>query len=229
MTTTSGTYNFDSTLGELVSSAFRRCGVHLTQLTAQHMWDASQESNMLMSSWAADGINLWQVEQGVLALTEGTASYAMPVNTVFLLDCFIATGSSPRTDRLIFPISRSDYDAIANKSTQGAPTSFWFERLIAPNIYLWPVADADDTYTLYYHYMRQATDSVLSGGLDADIPWYFIDAFTAGLAARLALIYAPDKVDRLTALSDKAYMKAMSVGTENVGLQIIPQMRGYYR
>lgn len=229
MTTSSGTYSFDSTMGELVSSAYRRCGVHLAQLTAQHMWDAGQESNMLMSSWAADGINLWQVEQAAQELTQGTASYAMPTNIVFLLDCFIATGTAPRTDRLIFPMSRSDYDAIAVKSTQGAPTSFWFDRLINPNIYLWPTPDANSTYTLYYHYMRQAQDSVMAGGLDVEIPWYYIDAFVAGLAARLALIYAPDRVDRLNTLSDKAWAKALDVSTENVPMQIIPAMRGYFR
>lgn len=229
MTTSSGLYNFDSTMGEVVSSAFRRCGVHLAQLTAQHMWDASQEANMMMTSWAADGINLWQVEQAAQALTQGTASYTMPTNIVFLLDCFIATGTSPRTDRLIFPLSRSDYDAIPVKSTQGAPTSFWFERLINPNIYLWPTPDASSTYTLYYHYMRQAQDSVLSGGLDVEIPWYYIDAFCAGLAARLAVIYAPDRADRLEALSNKAWLRALDVGTENVAVQIIPQMRSYFR
>jgi hypothetical protein len=229
MTTPSGTYNFDSTAGEVVSSAFRRCGVHLTELTAQHMWDASQEANMLMAAWAGDGINLWQVEQGAQVLTQGTTSYAMPVTTVFLLDCFIATGTSPRTDRLIFPISRSDYDAIAVKSTQGAPTSFWFDRLISPSIYLWPTPDGSGPYTLYYHYMRQAQDSVLSGGLDLDLPWYYIDAFCSGLAARLSVIYAPDRADRLIALADKAWIKALDVGTENVPAQIIPQMRGYFR
>ncbi len=229
MTTTSGTYNFDSTMGELVSSAYRRCGVHLSQLTAQHMWDAAQESNLLMSSWAADGINLWQVELGNTALTQGTASYAMPTNIVFLLDVFISVGTNPRTDRIIFPISRSDYDAIAVKSTQGYPTSFWFERTLSPNVYLWPTPSASSTYTMYYHYMRQAQDSILGGGIDVEIPWYYIDSFVSGLAARLAVIYAPNRADRLQLLADKAWTKALDVGTENVGLQILPQMRSYFR
>jgi hypothetical protein len=227
--TTSGTYSFAPVMGDLVISAFRRCGVHPSQLTAQHMWDAGQESNLLMTSWASDGINLWQVEQGTLELTQGTQSYSMPTNIVFLLDVFVATGTNPRTDRIIFPISRSDYDSIANKSTQGYPTSFWFDRLLAPTLYLWPTASADSTYTLYYHYMRQAQDSVMAGGLNLELPWWFSDAFVAGLAARLSLVYAVDRADRLQALSDKAWMKALDTSTENVNLEILPEMRSYFR
>jgi hypothetical protein len=55
-----------------------------------------------------------------------------------ILDMYISYGS-PSTDRLIFPISRSEYAAYPDKTTQGTPTVFWFDRLIAPTFTLWPV------------------------------------------------------------------------------------------
>lgn len=229
MTTSSGTYAFEPSLGDLVKAAYRRCGVHGTQLTHQHMYDARIEANLLMSDWAADGINLWQVEQGSVNLVSGTSSYAMPANIVFLLDVYISTGTTTVRDRLISPISRSDYASIATKASEGYPTSYWFDRKIASYIYLWPVPNASSTYTLNYYYMRQAQDSELFNGTEQEIPWYYLSSFVAGLAAKLALTYAPDRADRLEALATKAWQRALDVGSENVPIQILPQMRGYFR
>jgi hypothetical protein len=227
--TTSGTTSFAPSLGELVIASYRRCGVHGPEITAQHMTDARMEANLLMADWAGDGINLWQVEEGALTLTQGTISYAMPTNIVFILDCYIGRGTAPQIDRSIFPMSRSDYMSIANKSQQGQPTSFWFDRLLAPIIYLWPVADQDDTYTLYYNYMRQAYDSNLPAGVQPEVPWAYLDAFVWGMASRLSLIYAPDRADRLEARAMKAWQRALAVGTENTPVQIIPSMGSYFR
>lgn len=229
MMTSSGTYIFEPSLGDLVKMAYRRCGVHATQLTAQHMYDARMEANLLMVDWASDGINLWQVEQSSVALVDGTASYAMPSNCVFLLDVYISTGTTTVTDRLISPISRSDYASIATKASEGYPTSYWFDRKIAPYIYLWPVPNATSTYTLNFYYMRQAQDSELLNGTEQEIPWYYLSSFVAGLAAKLALIYAPDRADRLANEAQKAWTRALDVGSENVPVQVLPQFRGYYR
>jgi hypothetical protein len=229
MTATSGTYTFAPSLGHLVLAAYRRCGIHGAELTAAHMTDARFEANLLMVDWAADGINLWQVEEGALTLTQGTLSYAMPTNIVFILDCYIGTGTAPQTDRTIFPISRSDYMAIANKSNQGAPTSFWFDRLINPVLYIWPTADADDTYTLYYNFMRWSMDSNLGAGTQPDVPYYYLTSFVDGLAARLSVIYAPDRADRLEQRAQKSWLRALDVGTENVPVSLNVQMRSYFR
>lgn len=225
MTTSSGTYNFEAGLGDLVIAAYRRCGVHAPQLTAQHMADARMEANLLMSDWVADGLNLWQVAQGSTALVDGTASYTMPSTMIFMLDVYIRTSS---TDRLVYPISRSDYAAIPNKSNEGTVTSFWLDRQITPVIYLWPVPD-NSTDTLIYYYMRQAQDSLLTSGYEPEIPWYYLSAFVAMLAVRLATIYAPDRVAMLDQQAAKAWQRALQVGTENVPLEIQAQFGSYYR
>jgi hypothetical protein len=227
----SGTFNFAPSLGEIVIASFGRCGVRRTELTMQHMSDARMESNLMMSDWTADGINLWEVQSNTISLTQGTASYPIPSTVVFFLDCYITTISGINTpiDRLIFPISRSDYTALASKTQQGAPTTFWFDRLISPNLYLWPTPDQNGYYSLTYYFMRQAQDSELINGTAPEIPWYYLDAFCWGLTSRLSLYYAPDRADRLEARAMKSWMRALSVGTENVGLSIQPQLMGYFR
>ena len=223
---TSGTYAFAPNLGDLVINAYAKCGVRRTDLTNQHMSDARMEANLMMSDWAGDGINLWQVQQASFVLTQGTEYYAIPSDRVFILDVYI---SQDGFDRLIFPISRTDYASFAQKNLQGYPTSFWFDRLISPNLYVWPVADQDNQYTLTYYYMRQAMDNELTNGTQPEIPWYYLAAFADCLAARLAYMYAPDKVAMLQPKADKAWSRALQVGTENVPVTMNVQMRGYFR
>ena len=223
---TSGTYTFAPNLGDLVINAFAKCGVRRTDLTNQHMSDARMEANLMMSDWAGDGINLWQVQSASVQLTQGTKSYVIPSDRVFILDVYITQNGF---DRLIFPISRSDYASLAQKNIQGYPTSYWFDRLIDPNLFIWPVADQDNQYTLTYYYMRQAMDSNLSNGTQPEVPWYYLNAFADGLAARLSYIYAPDKVNILQPKADKSWFRALQVGSENVPVTMNVQMRGYFR
>ena len=229
---TSGTFTFSPNLGEYVINAFARCGVRRTELTAQHMEDARFEANLMMSDWAADGINLWQVQKTTINLIQGQSAYDVPLDVVFMLDVYI---SQDGFDRLIFPISRTDYASFAQKTLQGYPTSFWFDRLAGtnapykPQIYVWPVPDQTGQYTLTYYYMQQAMDNELSGATQPQIPWYMCDAFGWGLASRLAFIYSPEKVPALEARAARAWQRSMQVGTENVPITMAIQMRGYFR
>jgi hypothetical protein len=223
---TSGTFTFAPSLGELVIAAFARCGVRRTELTNQHMSDARMEANLMMSDWAGDGINLWQVESASIPLIQGQVSYAIPSDRVFMLDIYISENGF---DRLIFPISRSDYVSFAQKTLQGYPTSYWYDRLIDPNLYIWPLADQTGVYTLTYYYMRQAMDSELANGTQPEVPWYYLDAFAWGLASRLAYIYAPDKVPVIQPRADKSWFRALQIGTENVPISMNVAMRGYFR
>ena len=68
--TTTGTYTFNPALGEIVIGALARCGIRRTEITQQHMEDARFEANMLMSNWAGNGINLWEVDTGTINLLE---------------------------------------------------------------------------------------------------------------------------------------------------------------
>lgn len=223
---TSGTYTFSPNLGELVINAFAKCGVRRTDLTAQHMSDARMEANLWLVDAQGDGINLWTVEKTVVNLIQGQSIYSIPSDVVFMLDVYITQDGF---DRLIFPISRSDYASFAQKNVQGYPTSFWFDRLINPNLYVWPVPDGTGAYTLTYYYMRQPMDNELSNGTQPQLPYYMLSAFADGLAARLAYIYAPDRVNVLQPKADKSWFKALQVGSENVPVTLNVGMRGYFR
>lgn len=221
----SGTFTFAPPIGSLALNAFARCGVRRTALTPQHMEDSYLETNLMQADWSADGITFWTVELITQALTQGTATYDVPVRAVTVLDVYINNGSS---NRLIVGFSRTDYASIANPTQQGFPTSFWQDRLLTQTLTLWPVPDGDATYTMSYYIYTQPQDAVARQGGNAALPYYWLDAFTAGLAHRLSRIYAPQLEALRKVDAQEAYMKA-SKQIEAIPLYITPGISSYFR
>jgi hypothetical protein len=82
--------------------------------------------------WANRGINMWTIETGTITLTPGLATYALPTDTIDLLDHVIRTqanNSSTQADLSITRISVSTYATIPNKLVQGRPIQVWIQRL----------------------------------------------------------------------------------------------------
>ena len=128
--TTSGTATFNLDLTEIVEEAFERAGSELR--TGYDLRTARRSLNLLFADWANRGINMWTFEQGTFTLTQGLATYALPTDTVDLLEHVIRTGSgnvSTQADLTITRISVSTYATIPNKLQQARPIQVWFQRL----------------------------------------------------------------------------------------------------
>lgn len=228
--TASGTYSFNPSVGELVLNAYSRINIRRPALLAEHMVDARVEANLLQTEWMNKGVNLWTVDLVTTALVQGTATYNVDPTTVMILDAYIETTSGGSlNDRIIEPVSRTEYASFPTKTIQSPPTVFWFDRLIAPTITLYPVPDGNGPYTLKYYRFRQIQDAVVPGGLTPELPIRWMDAFAAGLAHRLARIYAPplEQLRKQDALD--AWSIAASQDTENVPLYLYPGLSAYYR
>jgi hypothetical protein len=126
------------------------------------------------------------------------------------------------------PVSRTEYASYTNKQSQGAPSVFWFDRLLSPTVTLWPVPNGQQASFNYYR-LRQTQDANFSNGQNVEIPYYMIEAYALGLAYRLALSWAPDRVPILKPLADEAWAIASKQNTENVSVYISPALGGYYR
>ena len=230
---TSGTYTFNPSLGEITLYAYNLCGLRNTSLLQEHMEAARMAANMLCANWSNRGVNLWAVDLITVPLVQGQKTYDVPLNTVTMLDAYmvIDNGNGQPIDRIIMPVSRSEYASYPNKDQQDFTTVFWFDRLISPNptVTLWPVPDGSSAQYLKYYRVRQIQDSVLQNGTQVEIPFLWMDAFAYGLAARLAVIWAPDKTQLLKPLADEAYTIAAEQNVETAQQYISPQVMGYYR
>ena len=130
MATTSGSASFNLDLTELVEEAFERAGSELR--TGYDLKTARRSLNLLFADWANRGVNMWTFEQGTITLTQGLNTYAIPTDTVDLLDHVIRTQpnvASTQSDLTITRISVSTYATLPNKLTQARPIQVWYQRL----------------------------------------------------------------------------------------------------
>jgi len=134
MANTSGSTGFNLDLTELVEEAFERAGSELR--TGYDLKTARRSLNLLFADWANRGINMWTFEQGTITFEQGLNTYAIPADTVDLLDHVIRTNAnvaSTQSDLTITRISVSTYATIPNKLTQARPIQVWYQRLDGQN------------------------------------------------------------------------------------------------
>ena len=130
MAVTSGQSGFNLDLTEVVEEAFERAGSEMR--TGYDLRTARRSLNLLFADWANRGVNMWTFEQGTITLTQGLNTYAIPTDTVDLLDHVIRTNAnilSNQADLTITRISVSTYATIPNKLNQARPIQVWYQRL----------------------------------------------------------------------------------------------------
>lgn len=224
--TTSGTYDFNPSLGEIVIYAYMNIGLRPTSLVQEHMESARMATNMMLSRFANQGVNLWAVDLIETPLVQGQAVYNVDPTTVMILDAYIRTNG---VDRPIMPVSRTEYASYSTKSIQGFPTVFWFDRLIAPTVTLWPVPAETGVQTLRYYRVRRIQDANLVNGQNVEIPYLWLEAFADGLTYRLARIWNPQIAVALKGQADESYDIAAFQNVENVNTFISPMIGSYFR
>jgi hypothetical protein len=225
---TSGTYAFAPSMGECVLYAYGLCQVRRTALTQQHFVDARMATNLLLGIWSADGVNLWQVDLQTFPLIQGVSTYQVPSNTIVVLDTYYTISNGTiNTDRIMLPISRSEYATYPNKKQQGGPTVFWFDRLLSPTITIWPVPNGQQSSLSYYR-LRQTQDANFTNGTEVEIPYYFLAAYCYGLGAMLAETWNPARAPSLQLKADKFWGIASRQNIETANTYIAPTVNSYY-
>lgn len=129
MATTSGASGFNLDLSEIVEEAFERAGGELR--TGYDLRTARRSLNLMFADWANRGVNMWTFESGTINLVQGQNTYALPGDTVDLLEHVIRTGAgnaSTQSDLTITRISVSTYATIPNKLQQARPIQIWVQR-----------------------------------------------------------------------------------------------------
>jgi len=130
MAYTTGTTGFNLEFTELAEEAWERAGREMR--SGYDLRTARRSMNLMTIEWANRGLNMWTIEEGSFTLTPGQNTYALPNDTVDLLDHVIRTGgnsASTQADLNITRISVSTYATIPNKLQQARPIQVWIQRL----------------------------------------------------------------------------------------------------
>jgi hypothetical protein len=115
---------------EIAEEAWERAGREMR--SGYDLRTARRSMNLMTIEWQSKGINMWTMEQGFINLTPGLNTYALPTDTIDLLEHVIRTGSntaSTQADLTISRISVSTYATIPNKIQQARPIQVWIQRL----------------------------------------------------------------------------------------------------
>lgn len=130
MSYTTGTTGFNLEFTELAEEAWERAGREMR--SGYDLRTARRSFNLMTIEWANRGLNMWTIEEGSFTLTPGQNTYALPTDTIDLLDHVIRTGgnsASTQADLNITRISVSTYATIPNKLQQARPIQVWIQRL----------------------------------------------------------------------------------------------------
>jgi len=128
--TTSGSTLFNLEFTEIAEEAWERAGREMR--SGYDLRTARRSMNLMTIEWQNRGINMWTMEQGVINLVPGLSTYALPTDTIDLLEHVVRTGqnvSSTQADLTISRISVSTYATIPNKLQQARPIQVWIQRM----------------------------------------------------------------------------------------------------
>jgi len=230
---TSGTATFNMDFTEIAEEAWERAGREMR--SGYDLRTARRSMNLLTIEWQNRGINMWTIEESTVNLTEGTATYNLPADTIDLLEHVVRTGSgnvSTQSDLNISRISVSTYASIPNKLSQGRPIQIYVDRGQAnPSVTVWPVPDhgtaLDPYYILKYWRMRRIEDSG-TGVNTADVNFRFLPCLVAGLAYYIAQ-KDPELMSRVPMLQteyERQFDLAAQEDREKATLSLVPRIYG---
>ena len=215
--TTSGSRDFNMDVGEIIEEAFERCGLEVR--TGYDARTARRSLNIMFADWANRGLNLWTVKQGTVTLTQGQAQETLTADVVDILEVVLRRSG---TDYEVERISRGEYATLPNKSTQGRPSQFYFDRQIDPIINLWSVPENSTDQLIYYYVQRiQDADALVN---TTDMPFRFYPCMVAGLAYYMALKRAPEKVQILKSVYEEEFQRAADEDEGRTPLKRQPSM-----
>lgn len=224
--TTSGTTAFNMEFTEIAEEAWERAGREMR--SGYDLRTARRSMNLMTIEWQNRGINMWTIDSGTINLVSGTSRYALPADTIDLMEHQIRTNSgntSTQSDLTISRISVSTYAAIPNKLSEGRPIQLYVERLRdAPHVNVWPVPNNND-YILYYWRMRRIEDAG-SGVQTADMNFRFFPCLVAGLAYHISM-KVPELADRIPMLKaayDEQFDMAAGEDREKTSARFVPRM-----
>jgi len=235
--TTSGTATFEKgfSISDIVEEAYERLGIQ--GVSGYQLKSARRSLNILFQEWANRGLHYWEVANNSITLVADQATYTMFRSTadgtssataVYGVDDVLeASYRNSNVDTPLTKISRSQYQALSNKTSTGTPSQYFVQRFIDKitiTLYLTPGSNEAGKF-LNYYYVKRIQDAGDYTN-DADVPYRFVPCMTAGLAYYLAIKNAPQRVQMLKMLYEDELQRALQEDGSSSSTYISPKV--YY-
>ena len=219
----SGTTSFNLAIDDIINESLSQIGGEVTQ--GGDVVEARRSLDLLLREWQNRGFALWKTALGTFTASDSSVTETLPTD---LIDVIVATSRKDTTDLELTRINMEDYERLPDKTQTGRPVQYAIQHGTAgQTMYLWPLADAADTYTIRYRYFGYTDDSSKST-YNADVPTRMLPALTAGLAYKMAIKRpgVPDaRIQMLKTLYDEIFTTAFEADRERSSLFMRPSFR----
>ena len=220
--TTSGTTIFDKnfSIDEIIEEAYERIGMQ--GVSGNQLRLARRSLNIMFQEWGNRGLHYWEVANNSITLVDGQAVYTMFRSTddgdssataVYGVDDVLEASyrNASSVDTPLTKISRSTYQALSNKSSEGQPTQYFVQRFIdkvTVTLYLTPGSSEAGNFFNYY-YVKRIQD--VGGYTNAtDVPYRFIPCMASGLSFYLSQKFKPEITQQMKLLYEDELQRALA-------------------
>ena len=169
----------------------------------------------------SNGENITGGTSGTITTLSAAVDFADVQSTIDILSVALRRDN---TDYSIPRVSRDDYLTIPNKSTTGRVSQFFLNRLITPQLEVWPTPDKDTDLLIFNRLTRiQDADTFIN---TFEVPFRFYPCLAAGLAYYLSVKIAQDRTPMLKALYEEEFDKAAVEDRDRASFTIQPGYAG---
>ena len=227
---TSGSVNFTVTAEELISSAYELARVKDPDesLTEKQESRGISSLNKIIKFYMARGIPLWAIKKDSITLTTAQSYTCGPSGTglserpLRIIEAFYRDGTQ---DTPVEIISREEYWALGDKSSDGRPHQLYYDpQVTTGTLYVYNPADSNavgDTLHLVYHRPFEDIDTSAD---EFDFPqeWYLVLEYQLAVDLALRNGIKQSRIAQLDSIATSYFDEANGWDVENTPTQIIP-------
>jgi len=179
---TSGTYNFNLPVDEIIEEAMDMVGGEM--LNQEDVKSARRSLNLLFKDIQNKWFPLATMVQERITLVEGQSSYSLNSSYLDLIDVNHVRGTQelPMTRRSLL-----EYHSLPNKDIQGRPSTYTVDKTNpdAPKLIVWTTPE-NSTDQIDFWAIQKVQD-VTNSNQDIDFDSKYLPAITVGLAYYMSL------------------------------------------
>ena len=220
--TTSGTTTFDKTfaIDEILEEAYERIG--LQNVSGNQLRMARRSLNIMFQEWGNRGLHYWEVANNSFTLVDGQAVYTMFRSTddgtssataVYGVDDVLEAvyRNASNVDAPLTKVSRSTYQGLANKTSEGTPSQYFVQRFIdkvTVTLYLTP-GSSQAGHLVNYYYVKRIQD-VGDYTNATDVPYRFVPCMASGLSYYLSQKFKPELTQQMKLIYEDELQRALA-------------------
>ena len=220
--TTSGTTTFDKTfaIDEIIEEAYERIGMQ--GVSGNQLRMARRSLNIMFQEWGNRGLHYWEVANNSFTLVDGQAVYTMFRSTadgtssataVYGVDDVLEAvyRNASNVDAPLTKVSRSTYQGLANKTSEGTPSQYFVQRFIdkvTVTLYLTP-GSSQAGHLVNYYYVKRIQD-VGDYTNATDVPYRFVPCMASGLSYYLSQKFKPELTQQMKLIYEDELQRALA-------------------